>query len=415
MKLKVQKCEGVLGMVNISGSKNTALPIIAACLLTKKTITLKNIPLITDVLLMLEIIKSMGVQVIKDQNTVKIKAKSFSPIINSKDVCKLRGSYYLIGAALTRYNMCSIKMPGGCNFSSRPIDLHVKAFEELGFKTSLSKTTLYVKQNQQPNSEIVFEKKTVGATINAILASSLMNKEITIINPSLEPEVLETIIFLKKLGIDIEVVNNKILIKGYDSIRSITHTIVSDRIEAGSYMLLAASIPHSNLQIKNVPVKYMKSVFDVLEMIGCKIYQNKNDVRIDSNDVKKIKLEINEYPSFPTDLQQILTVVLLTASKTSYIKDNIYPSRTSHIAELNKMNGKIEKIKDYIQVKSSKLVGTNVIAKDLRACFALIVAGSIAENETIIDNADILFRGYEKPLIKLNKIGIKISEYICKS
>ena len=180
-------------------------------------------------------------------------------------------------------------------------------------------------------------------------------------------------------------------------------------------MLLAASIPHSNLQIKNVPVKYMKSVFDVLEMIGCKIYQNKNDVRIVSNDVKKIKLEINEYPSFPTDLQQILTVVLLTASKTSYIKDNIYPSRTSHIAELNKMNGKIEKIKDYIQVKSSKLVGTNVIAKDLRACFALIVAGSIAENETIIDNADILFRGYEKPLIKLNKIGIKISEYICKS
>lgn len=412
MKLKISKCEKVFGCISISGSKNVALPVIASSLLSKKTVILKNIPLITDVLLMLEIIKTMGVFVKREKDKVKIKAKNFNPIINSKDVSKFRGSYYLIGACLARYNMCSIRMPGGCSFTDRPIDLHLKAFKKLGYVVSKHKETIVIKKEKKTCTEIVFEKKSLGATINTIVASSLINRQITIQNISQEPEVLETISFLKKLGISISLIDNKVIINGIKKNKTISFKIISDRIEAGSYMLLASAVPNSELRVRNAPIQYMANVIEVLQDIGCNILKNKKELIVKSANLKAINLEVNEYPSFPTDLQQILSVVLLKAKGKSQIKDNVYPDRLTHVKELRKMKAKILDTPDGVNIRPSNLVGSNVEAKDLRCCFALIVAGSIACKDTIISNAEILLRGYEKPLLKLKSIGIKVNEYI---
>lgn len=412
MKLKIKRCERINGTIHISGSKNSTLPIIAASLLSSKVVVIKNIPLITDVMLMIEIIKSMGVKVKREKNKLKIRAKHFNPIINSKDVEKLRGSYYLIGACLARYNMCKIKLPGGCNFVSRPIDFHIKGFEQMGYKVNKYKDILYITKCNEGSNKINIEKKSVGATNNLILAAALVNKLIEINNASLEPEVLETIKFLKVLGIDLNVKDNTIYVRGILRIKKVRFNIIPDRIETGSYMLLASTIPNSNLIIKNAPIQYLDSVINVVKQIGSMVEIKKDILIIKSNTVKYINLEINEYPSFPTDLQQILSCVLLQSNKESIIVDNIYPKRNSQISELNKMNGCIKYKDNKIIINKSKLRGAKVTAKDLRCAFALIVAGSIASGETIIENAEILLRGYEKPLIKLKKIGVQINEYL---
>ena len=412
MKLKISKCERLEGTVIVSGSKNTTLPILAASMLSKKTVILKNIPLITDVLLMIDIMKSMGVKVKRDQNKLIINAKKFNPIINSKDVQKFRGSYYLIGPCLARYNICSIKMPGGCNFTSRPIDVHIKAFQDLGCIVNSYKDTLYIKKNKIDIKEIKISKKSLGASINTLLSCSLLSNNIVIHNVLLEPELIETIKFLEKLGINIINVEDNIYIKGYRINKKVKFKIVSDRIETGSYMLLAAAIKNSNLTIKHAPVKYLDSVIEVIRQIGCHITIKKDSIIIKGNNIKSFNLVINEYPSFPTDLQQILSVVLLNSKGESHLKDNIYPYRISHIDELRKLKGNIDYIDNEIIINKSKLIGTKVNVRDLRCGFALVVAGAIACNETVLENAEIILRGYEKPIIKLKNIGINITEYL---
>ncbi len=412
MKLKISNCKKLYGTVNVSGSKNTTLPIIAAALLSKKKIILKNIPLITDVLLMIEVIKSMGVYVKREKHRLVIKAKSFNPMIDAKDVTKFRGSYYLIGACLARYNMCSIKYPGGCNFTNRPIDIHIKAFVDLGFKIDIYNNVLYIKKEHIVKKEIVFDKKSVGATINTIIASSLLNKPIKLMNISTEPEVLEIITFLKKIGVNIIQNDDNLYIFKHEVKRRVHFKIISDRIEAGSYMLLACSIPYSEVTIKNAPIRYLTNVIKIINDIGGLAVIKDNNIIVKGNKINDINVEINEYPSFPTDLQPILTTTLLNCKNISSIKDNIYPERTSHISELRKMNGEVQHKLDKIIISKSNLYGTNVVAKDLRMAFALIVAGCIAEGDTIIENAEIILRGYEQPLIKLKKIGVKLTEYI---
>lgn len=412
MKLKILKCERLEGSINISGSKNTTLPILAASMLSKKTVVLKNIPLITDVLIMIDIMKSMGVKIKRENHKVIINAKKFNPIINSNDVQKLRGSYYLIGSCLARYNICSIKMPGGCNFTSRPIDLHIKAFQELGYDINFHKDTMYIKKGKTNIKEVTIEKKSVGTSINVLLSCSLMISEIKINNILFEPEVIEVIKFLEKIGINMVKGSNNIYIRNNHIKKKIKFKIVSDRIETGSYMLLAVAIKNSHLTIKHAPIKYMESVINVVKKLGCEVMTKKDTIIVNGNNINGINLDINEYPSFPTDLQQILSVVLLNAKNESHLKDNIYPERISHIRELNKMKGNIKYINNEIIIRKSKLIGTKVNVKDLRCGFALIVAGSIATNQTILENAEIILRGYEKPLIKLKNIGIKITEYM---
>ena len=353
----------------------------------------------------------MAEQIKNNKYKLIIRAKKFNPIISSNDVPKLRASYYLIGACLARYQMCTIKLPGGCNFVDRPIDVHLKAFEELGYECNISKNVLYIKKSKKESKTITLTKLSVGASINTLFACANLNIQIN--NISQEPEVIETIYFLKKLGVKLTVNKSKIYIHSFNINTNIEYQIIGDRIETGSYMLLASVIPNSNLIIKGAPIKYIDNIIKVVKELGSDVEIKEDYIIVKGKNIKSLNIEINEYPSFPTDLQPILSVVLLNGNADSTIKDNIYPNRISHIDELVKMNGIIKCENNNILLSKSHLVGQHVVAKDLRLAFALVVASCIAQDYTFIHNAELLLRGYEKPIIKLKKIGVNISEYIC--
>lgn len=410
MKVEIKRSERINGEIKISGSKNTALPIICASLLTNKKVILENIPMIDDIYNLIEIIKIIGCKVKQKNNQLIIKAHKLTPLILSKKVQLLRGSYYLIGVCLARHNKCVTYMPGGCNLGERPIDYHLSGFKQLGYKILMHDKIIKVEKEEDGVNVINLPNKSVGATINMLLAS-FRRKQTIINNVSTEPEVQEVITFLRLLGCNIQISNNSIIINGTKENQKIKFKIVGDRIEAGSYMLLAASIPNSKLTLKDVPIKYMQNIIDTVKEIGSKISINNNTIVLESSNViKPLDIIIKEYPAFPTDLQQILTTVLTLSKEQSIIEDLIYPKRISHVAELNKLNAKIKVNNNKIIINHSKLVSNEVIAKDLRCGFALIVAGCICDEKIIVDNFEIIHRGYEKVIDKLRVIGVDIKE-----
>lgn len=409
MKLEVKKSNVIYGNLDISGSKNAAIPIICACLLTNKKNTLYNVPNITDVYNLINVLKDINVETSLHKHFLKIKAKDFDPVFLMNEVSLLRGSYYLIGVSLYRYGTCKIKYPGGCNFCERPIDIHLKSFELLGYEISLLNEYMLIKRKTNiPKVEINFSKKSVGATINTIFAS-LDKEEVILKNPSLEPEVLDVISFLQKQGFNIKIVKREILIGKTCTFYKIKYYIMSDRIEAGSYLLLCSNFNEVNVKIKNMPINYMKNVLKLANDLGIRLYIKKNYVLIKKGkeNIKKL-YNINVYPAIPTDLQQILTCCLLTRNKKVSIKDYVYPDRISHIEEIKKVNGNVIYENETIKIISSVLTTNNVIAKDLRSAFALICLGVQVEEGIVIENAELLFRGYEFPILKLKKLGVNI-------
>ena len=410
MKVEVNCKERINGEIKISGSKNTALPIICASLLTNKKVILENIPFIEDINNLIEIIKSIGCKVKQKNNQLIIKAHKINPIILSKKVQLLRGSYYLMGVCLARYGKCIIYMPGGCNLGKRPIDYHLDGFKQLGYKVIIYDQIIKIEKELDGLNVINLPNKSVGATINMLLAS-FRNKQTIINNVSTEPEVQEVITFLRLIGCNIQINNNAIIINGTNENRKIKFKIVKDRIEAGSYMLLAASIPNSKLTLKEVPIKYMQNIINIVKQIGSKVSINKDTIILESSEeINSLDIIIKEYPAFPTDLQQILTAVLTLSKEQSTIEDLIYPKRISHIAELNKLKAKIEINNNKIIINNSKLFPNEVVVKDLRCGFALIVAGCICNEKIIINNFEIINRGYENVMEKLRSIGVDIKE-----
>ena len=415
MKIGVKQTNVINGTVNISGSKNIALPIICGALLTKKKILIKNVPIIKDVLILIDILKDIGCNIKFDKNKkqLEIKTKKITSTILSKKVKELRGSYYLIGVLLSRYNKCIIKYPGGCNFTSRPIDYHIDSFKQLGYETKQINDLIIINKKNKFNNSITIKNKSVGASINTLFACALIEDRILINKILLEREVLETIYFLRQLGKEITILNDdQIIISNKINNESIEYIIPGDRIEAGSYMLLASAIEKSNIKIINAPIKYMCEVIKTVKKLGVEVIVEKNEINIIKfNKINNLSLEIFEYPSFPTDLQQILTVVLLKSNGVSNIKDNIYPYRISQLSEIQKMNAIVEHHNNTIKITPSELNGTLVISKDLRCAFALLVAGLISKGETLIDNFEIAFRGYENIIEKMKELGIDINVY----
>lgn len=411
MKMEIKKCEKVEGKIQISGSKNTALPVMCAALLTRKKVIIDNVPDIEDIKNLIEIIQKIGCNIKIKKEKVIIKANKFNPIILVKNVELLRGSYYLMGASLTRYGKCITYLPGGCNFDNRPIDFHLNAFKQLGYEITIYDKIIKLEKKNNNKKVIELPKKSVGATINTILAS-LNFDEVTIKNISLEPEVLEVINFLKILGGNIELNNDTLIIRKSIFNKKAYFKIIGDRIETGSYMLLASAIPNSKLIIKEAPIKYLENVIDTIKKIGTNIYVNDEElVVISNNKIKHLNLTIEEYPSFPTDLQQILTCVLLKANDPSTIKDLIYPKRISHIEELNKIGANIVYDNNTIIINHANLSKGEVIVKDLRCGFALIVAACICDDFLVIENFEVLKRGYQNIMKKLTNIGVNIKEY----
>ena len=411
MKVKISHVDVINGEIKISGSKNAALPIIVSTLLTEEKVTLYNIPVIDDVLNLLKILKSIGSKIEFDykKNKLTIINSNINTNVANENVSKLRASYYLMGALISSNKSMSINFPGGCNFSSRPIELHLKAFKLLNIKININKK-ITLKTNQLKSNDIYFPIISVGATINTILSSVFIKGITTIYNASIEPEVIDTINFINSLGGNIKVLENRVIkIYGVTKLNGGCYKIMFDRIEAGSYLLLTSTRPNSKIKLLNVDYTKMLSTLQILKKIGCKINYNKNKiVLISPEQIRNVNIEVGPYPSIPTDLQPILSVVLLNGNKQSTIKDNIYSDRVSHIDELKKMNAEIMYNLDKIIINSSKLIGSTVISHDLRCAFALIVASTMAKGITIIDKIDYIKRGYEKIEEKLNKLGIKL-------
>ncbi|MBQ8292934.1 MAG: UDP-N-acetylglucosamine 1-carboxyvinyltransferase [Bacilli bacterium] len=407
--MKVSKSNRVFGDVYISGSKNAAMPCICAALLTKKKVILRNIPDIDDVNNLIRIIKGLGVYIKRKDDVLIIKARRLKTKITSDLVEKLRGSYYLMGSILSRKKKIKTKYPGGCSFCDRPIDYHLKGFEEMGYKIISNDHDLEIKEVKRVAKKITFPQVSLGATINIILIASSIKEETIITNPSLEPEVLCVIDMLKQMGVKIELKNNQLYINKETKLKGVDYRIINDRIEAGSYLFLASAIPNSKITLHNVNVKELETVIIAARRIGTKITKLKDALIVEgSKNIKRTNILIGPYPFFPTDLQQIISVVLTKADRTSIIEDPIFPNRISLVNELKKMHADIKMENNQIIIKKSTLIAAKVKATDLRCAFALIVAGAIADGSTYIYNIDYLFRGYVNPVEKLKKIGIHV-------
>lgn len=414
MKLEISHVEQLKGTLTISGSKNASLPLMACALLTNDSICLYHFPDITDTLCMKEILQSIGVEIqyIQEEQTMILTKRHIQLNLCMDLIQQIRASYYIMGALVGCYVSFQTVYPGGCNFSRRPIDYHIDAFEKLGYQIHEVSGKLFFQKpkfKQKRDVNIYLPQKSVGTTINILLASVKRKGRVHLCNASTEPEVLEVILLLRQMGAHIEIKRDEIIIQGVKKLKGANFSIMSDRIEAGSYLLLASAIPHSHLKLQNVDIRYLEEVIKTLQKMGMCIQVEDNQIEI-IHDTSLIGTTtvVDIYPHFPTDLQQILSAVCLTATSPSVIKDLVYPKRFSQVEAIQKMGGIITIDENLMYIAPSRLTGTTIKAYDLRCGFACIVLGAIAKHTTIIENAQIILRGYEQIIPKLRSIGVSI-------
>ena len=402
-KLSIKGKKKLNGTILISGSKNATLPILAASILAKK-VRLTNVPFVKDIFTMLELLKFIGIKVKinnkKKKRYIELKnnEKSINTLAPYKLVKTMRAGVLVLGSLLTKYKKAKVSLPGGCAIGTRPVDLHLFALKKLGAKIKIKNGYIIAEAKKGLiGSKINFPSISVGATENALLAAYGAQGETVMSNCAIEPEVIDLIEFLKKLGCKIKISNRKIIVKGIRSIKSqIKHKIIFDRIEAGTY-LVAGALLGEKIIIKQINPEIIKSELNILKKMGIKVLKTRNSITIfKSKTLKKVKISTKPYPGFPTDLQAQLMVLMTQAKGVSKIKENIFENRFMHVPELKRMGAKIE-IRNRVAFISgpTKLNGAEVMATDLRASVSLVLAGLIAENRTIINRIYHLERGYE--------------------
>ena len=399
------------GEVKISGSKNAALPIIAATILNQGKTTLYNVPNIQDVQTMFEIIKEIGGKVIKKNNKIIIDTTKVHRLeIPDNLMRKMRSSVILAGALIGRYKKARFSYPGGCEIGSRPIDLHLKGFEKLGIEIKEEFGEIVCKTEEIVGTQINLDFPSVGATENIILASCLAKGTTILTNAAKEPEIEDLIKYLNKMGAKIKGAGtDKIEIIGVKKLSEVSYNIMPDRIETGTY-LVAGAITGGNIKITNASPGHIEPILNKLEEANCKIKVEKNTIEIIApKRVKAIDIKTMPYPGFPTDLQSIFAALLTSAKGTSIITENIFESRYKYVQELNRMGAKIKvEGRNAIIKGTKKIQGANVIATDLRGGAALVLEGLAAKGITEVENIHYILRGYENMEEKLKKIGAKI-------
>ncbi len=397
------------GKIVISGAKNSAVAILPAALISNKLSVIHNIPDITDVKIIIDIMKEMGHFVLFSNNTVVIKRNNNCSTIFPDSVDKLRGSYYFIGAYANFLNKFTFKSCGGCDLGDRPIDYHLEAFKKLGASFITSDKGLLCDFSNMQSNAITLAYPSVGATINTILASVQVKGVTTIYNSAREPEVIDVCNFLVSMGASIKGIGtNTIIIRGSKNLDGTEYTIISDRIEAGTYLSLGSLPNVSKITVCNINPLYLNNFLTALKEIGLSIHTTDNSVCVSKNNSMRSHHTITgPYPEFSSDLAPILTVILSLCEGKSSITETVFSNRTSHIAELNKIGAhiSIEGQKIIIEGKT-KYTGGLMTSHDLRCSAALLLAGIASGEETIIKNIDSLFRGYDSPIQKLQRIGI---------
>lgn len=399
------------GTVKISGSKNAALPILAATVLNVGKTTLYNVPNIQDTQMMFKILETLGGKVEKKNNKIIIDTSKINKFeIPEELMHKMRSSVILAGALLGRYKKAIFSYPGGCDIGSRPIDLHLRSFEKLGINVVQNYGNIICDAEKIKGEKIDLDFPSVGATENAILASVLAEGTTTITNAAREPEIIDLQNFLNKMGAKIiGAGTNEIRITGVKKLKDISYNIMPDRIETGTFLCLAVATK-GKLILENTNTGHITPIITKLQEAECKIEIEKNKIKINSNKkIKALDIKTMPYPGFPTDMQSVFAAMLTTAKGTSIIVENIFENRFKYTQELNKMGAKIT-----VEGKSAiirgvrKLYGANVKATDLRGGAALVLAGLSAKGITKVENIEYILRGYENFDKKLRNINANI-------
>lgn len=399
------------GKVRIGGAKNSAVALVPAAILADSHVTIEGLPEISDVYTLGELVEEIGGEVTWEGRNINIDpSKMISmPLPNGK-VKKLRASYYFMGAMLGKFKKAVIGLPGGCHLGPRPIDQHIKGFEALGAEVTNEHGAIYIRAKELTGARIYLDVVSVGATINIMLAAVKAKGRTIIENAAKEPEIIDVATLLTNMGAKIKGVGTDVIrIEGVSTLHGCKHTIIPDRIEAGTYAILAAA-QGKEVLIDNVIPQHLESLLAKLREMGVSIEESDEQLLIvNKTPLKSVDIKTLVYPGFPTDLQQPFTTLLTKANGTGVVTDTIYSARLKHIDELRRMSAEI-KVEGGSAIISgpTQLEGARVKASDLRAGASLIIAGAMAKGLTEITGLEHIDRGYENLTEKLTQLGVKV-------
>ncbi|MCQ2463225.1 MAG: UDP-N-acetylglucosamine 1-carboxyvinyltransferase [Clostridia bacterium] len=411
-KIVIRGGNRLTGEVEISGAKNAVVAILPAALLAQDVCRIENIPCISDVSCMLEILESLGAEIRRiNKHTVEINSKYVNSYVVSHEMTKqLRASYYLIGALLGRFGKAKVALPGGCNFGVRPIDLHIKGFELLGSEVNVENAMINAKADKLTGSSIYMDQVSVGATINVMLAA-VKARGLTIIgNAAKEPQSVSLASFLNAMGADIRGAGTDVIkIHGVNELHGCTYSIIPDQIEAGTYMVAAAATK-GDATIRNVIPKHLEAITAKLVECGATVTEMGDALRVTGpKSFKKCNIKTMPHPGFPTDMQPQMAVILSVAQGTSLVSEGVWDNRFRYVEQLTRMGANVI-VDGTVAVFQGvpELTGAPVKADDLRAGAAMLIAGLIARGTTEIEDIQFIDRGYEDYIEKLRALGADI-------
>ncbi len=413
-KIVIEGGKRLRGEVQVSGAKNSVLPILAASLLAEGETVIENVPDLRDVATMIKILRTLGMQVTKGKNSITLKSsRSLKTVAPYKLVSTMRASFCVLGPLLARFGKAEVSLPGGCIIGARPIDLHLKGLEVLGAKIKIKHGYVVATAPRLRGADIylggAFGSSVLG-TINVLMAATCAQGTTRIENAACEPEVVDLVHFLTKMGAKIKGAGSHMIeVQGVKKLKGVLHVVIPDRIETGTYMI-AAAVTAGELLLKNVFPAHNNVLIDKLKRCGISIKTFNNKIRVKGKRrLKPVDVTTLPYPGFPTDLQAQMMALMAITPGISVITEKIYPDRFIHISELNRMGAKI-----FLEGSSAiitgvkKLSGAPVMASDLRASAALVLAGLVADDYTEIHRVYHLDRGYERIEEKLSNVGAVI-------
>ncbi len=421
-KIKIIGGNRLNGQIYISGAKNAALPLICASLLTDGTVTLTNMPMLSDIRSMNALLEQMGTQIDSFDDfvdghatkTYSYRTQKFSSLIAPYDyVRKMRASYYVLGPVLAREGHVELSLPGGCAIGARPMDIHLSSLEQMGATIEIKNGYVHADiKGRLKGAHITFHTASVGATCNILMAATLAEGETVIENAAKEPEIGDLIDLLTAMGAKIEGRDSsKLTIQGVDKLHGAQHKVIADRIEAGSYAI-AAAITNGRLELINAQASTLRTPIEILRAMGVSVEEGKDSLLIDAKGKTLTGQDImtDYYPGFPTDLQAQFMALMTVSEGASLVTENIWENRFMHVPELMRMgaNINVHGHASAIVRGVKRLSGAPVMATDLRASFALVLAGLAAEGETVVNRVYHLDRGYEKLDEKLRAVGADI-------
>ena len=411
-KIKIEGGHLLKGVINISGAKNSAVALIPAAILCDEETTITNVPEISDVDSLEEILMCLNADVKRDRNSVTINSKYVeNKVIPEELSVKLRASYYFMGALLGKFHKVEMYFPGGCSIGERPIDLHLKGFEKLGATICEEGNYIKIEAEELKGNKIYLDIPSVGATINIMLAAVRAKGKTTIENAAQEPEIVNVATYLNNMGAKITGAGTSIIkIEGVNTLKGCFHEVIPDRIEAGTYLIIAALLGN-DLTINKIIPSHIVSLISKLKEAGVKMEIGEDYITVkEVGNYKAVKVKTLVYPGFPTDLQQPLIPFLTQCNGLSKVTETIWENRFQNIPDTVRMgaNIKVNENRTAIVRGKTKLIGCEVNATDLRGGASMLICGLIAEGTTNIDNVKYILRGYDNIVEKLKEVGAKI-------